>query len=66
MGLGPKFIRMGKSIRYRVDDVVAFTERCAISSTSEGGWRSRRRPSGAMTESDERWIRQRKAEGAAQ
>ena len=37
MGLGPKFVRMGVSIRYRAGDVVAWIERQTVSSTSEKG-----------------------------
>jgi hypothetical protein len=35
MGLGPKFVRAGKSIRYRLTDVVAWIDRQTVGSTSE-------------------------------
>ena len=34
-GIGPKFVRMGKSIRYRLGDVEAWIERRTVGSTSE-------------------------------
>jgi predicted DNA-binding transcriptional regulator AlpA len=34
-GIGPKFVRMGKSVRYRLTDVEAWIERRTVGSTSE-------------------------------
>jgi excisionase family DNA binding protein len=34
-GIGLKFVRMGKSIRYRLGDVEAWIERRTVGSTSE-------------------------------
>jgi excisionase family DNA binding protein len=34
-GTGPKFVRMGKSVRYRIEDVEAFVADRVVGSTSE-------------------------------
>jgi len=34
-GKGPKFIKLGRAVRYRLDDLTAFTSACSRSSTSE-------------------------------
>lgn len=35
-GEGPRFIKLGRHVRYRADDVLAWIEECARTSTSEG------------------------------
>jgi predicted DNA-binding transcriptional regulator AlpA len=35
-GLGPKFVRVGRSIRYRLTDIETFIASRVVSSTSEG------------------------------
>lgn len=34
-GTGPRFVRLGRAIRYRRGDLIDFVERCAHQSTSE-------------------------------
>ena len=36
-GLGPKFVRMGKSVRYRIEHVEEWIAARVVSSTSEKG-----------------------------
>jgi predicted DNA-binding transcriptional regulator AlpA len=33
---GPRFIKLGRNVRYRADDVLAWIEQCSRSSASEG------------------------------
>ena len=35
-GEGPRFIKLGRHVRYRADDVLAWIEQCSRTSTSEG------------------------------
>lgn len=35
-GEGPRFVKLGRHVRYRADDVLAWIEQCSRSSTSEG------------------------------
>ncbi len=35
-GQGPKFVKLGRAVRYRVEDLVQFAKMCSKSSTSEG------------------------------
>jgi len=34
-GEGPRFIKLGRHVRYRADDVLAWIEQCSRASTSE-------------------------------
>jgi len=34
-GLGPRFLKLGRSVRYRADDLAAFIDGCVFSNTGE-------------------------------